>query len=100
MTGDPVPVAPIMPAGHYSRPTRTVTHDIRFRVRLAFTGPSPAQYAWLGAHCLTCPHTQDIGADRSLPDLIRWYAQHAGRDAVALVIAETLASIGPEGQDL
>lgn len=97
---DSTPVTAVMPPHHYSPPAELVaSHDIRFRIRMAFTGGHPRNYAWLGAHCLTCHTSRDIGTDRSLGDLIRWYAQHAGRPAAEHAVLTALAAISPTGSD-
>jgi hypothetical protein len=94
-------VSGTMSRGHYSKPADAVTsHDVRFVAKLAFTGPSAVQRAYICAECHTCHQTRDIGTLRTLADVVRWYAQHAGKAAVVLELASILKAIGDDGQDV
>jgi hypothetical protein len=94
-------VSGTMSRGHYSQPIDPVTtHDIVFTAQLAFTGPSPAQRAYIRAWCETCRQSRDVGDVRTFRDLVRWYAQHAGKAAVVLELADILKAIGDDGSDL
>jgi hypothetical protein len=102
-TADPlltaVPVTGTMPAGHYSRSVHPANHAIRYVTILAFTGPSHAQYTTLSLQCSGCHDTRSLGDNLSLADLMRGYAQHAGRKALALEVATVLAAIAENGSD-
>jgi hypothetical protein len=111
--GDPLPgditvVSGQMAAGHYSAPPDDrPACQVRFSIRLGFTGDSPAQYAWLGLHCASCNHSCHVGTatssrplDIDLAGFVRRYAQHAGRAAVVLEISDILKAIGDDGQDV
>ena len=94
-------VSGTMSRGHYSQPTEApATHQIEFAAKLGFTGPSHAQHAYIASWCDTCGQSRDIGSVRTLGDLIRWYAQHAGKPAVVLELAAILKAIGDDGQDI
>jgi hypothetical protein len=96
-------VSGTMSAGHYTRPADDgpVHHTIRFRARAAFTGPSPAQKAFVVMDCLgPCHQTREIGESFSLADFLRVYAQHAGRADMVLQVTGALKAIGDDGQDI